>query len=94
MFAHTPHRACTDSAIVIADARKSQKKRILLVSAQNMWTLTLLTLARESRHIVAFGPSDTTSRAAALFLFVGLVRRTRPVILAGVRRGIEDSALV
>jgi hypothetical protein len=35
---------------------------------QNMWTPPGLTLARESRHIVALELSDTTSRAAVLIL--------------------------
>src|SRR5690242_492513 len=50
------------------------------------------TLARESRHIVAFGLSDTTSRAAVLIPRVLMYRRKRsgvslrPASLKGFRR--------
>src|SRR5258706_14943124 len=46
-----------------------------------------LTLARESRHIVAFGLSGTTSRAAVLTLTRPWVLRTRPGALSAPGEG-------
>jgi hypothetical protein len=43
---------------------ESQKKPILLLYLQKHVDAACLTLARESRHIVAFDLSGTTSRAA------------------------------
>ena len=50
------------------------------------------TLARELRHIVAFGSSDTTSRAAVLTPLVVLFRRNARVCFRRFRRGRKDSA--
>jgi hypothetical protein len=51
-------------AVVSRGHPKSSKKPILLLYWQKHVDAPRLTLARESRHIVAFTLSDTTSRAA------------------------------
>ena len=61
-------------AVVPRGHREPSKKPILLLYWQKHVDARWLTLARESRHIVAFALSDTTSRAAVdpLVLYVAL----------------------
>jgi len=51
-------------ALRLSSHTESQKKPILQLYLQKHVDAACPTLARESRHIVAFASSDTTSRAA------------------------------
>ena len=63
-------------AVVPRGRREPSKKPILLLYSQKHVDALWLTLARESRHIVAFALSDTTSRAAVRsFSLVSGVKR-------------------
>jgi hypothetical protein len=66
---HILFYVCGDDCQPSSGVKESQKKPILLLEGQKDVDACRLTLARESRHIVASELSGTTSRATVSILY-------------------------